>query len=621
MKKYTRMIALAVAALMLVCSFAAFGAVTEVDENAPMKDIKVTRASNYPQILKYMQDYLDKMDHDYILYEYAVEEDGAVDLAAGATNSATRDPSPNEAPAAEQADEGSAEKDHSTTNVQEIGVDEPDVVKTDGEYIYYLRRSGGGYRSGYKLSIVKADADGNSKEVTAKTYASDDGYLYDATMYIKGDRLVVMFSESLKRASQTTIIIYDITNKAAVRQARSFVISGSTVTSRLKGDNLYLVTNHYINKYGKDAVAQASDLPYMEQNGVKTALPANSFYLVDDPTTLAFTNVVGLNITANAGVNICSLSVPNSEVYMSQDNLYTYRTSYRQVGGTYRNVTDIFKFAVASGRVDNKAAGTVRGYLLNQYAMSERNGDLRVATTNGWGSSSGNNLYVLSSALKAKGAVEGLAPGETIYSVRYSGAMAYMVTFRQTDPLYAIDLSDPAKPEVKGKLKIPGFSNYMHPVLDDKVIGFGRDADDEGVTSGLKLSMFDVANANEPKQLATTLIGGNWSSSPLQYNYTTMIINEAEQFIGFPVTLYSITSKNTPKAIRTLAGKDESFNGFLVYQYSEKGFKLLCAAKGESPYETVRGIYIGDCLYTMSENVVAATRISTGKTIGKLELK
>jgi uncharacterized secreted protein with C-terminal beta-propeller domain len=200
----------------------------------------------------------------------------------------------------------------------------------------------------------------------------------------------------------------------------------------------------------------------------------------------------------------------SGEVYASKDNLYVTRPAYEarvgNWGGELR--TDIYKFSLGEDSVDFVARGDVPGHIHNSFSLDESEGNLRIATTTSAGGNS-NNVFVLSQAgdkLSTIGSLTGLAFSERIFSARYIDEVLYLVTFRQVDPLFTIDLSNPAQPKVAGELKIPGFSSYLHPIGNGKLLGIGRDADETGRIRGLQVSLFDVSDIYNPKREAQYLI-------------------------------------------------------------------------------------------------------------------
>jgi len=273
--------------------------------------------------------------------------------------------------------------------------------------------------------------------------------------------------------------------------------------------------------------------------------------------------------------------------------------------------------------------------------MDEYNGFFRIATTRSrtWipfldsqEQESYNNLYVLDKDLKVVGAVKELAPGERIYSVRFMGDRAYMVTFKQLDPLFAIDLKDPYHPKVLGKLKIPGYSDYLHPYNENILIGLGKDTKTSewgGVrTTGLKLSLFDVSDINNPREIDTYIMGDAGSDSLALHNHKAFLFSREKNLLVIPVTIREIKDNENKYY------GDLSFVGAAVFYVDENGFKL----KGKISHtlqssfknnhwndyynnQVKRSLYIDSVLYTFSNRLLKMVKINDLELVNSLELK
>ena len=312
-------------------------------------------------------------------------------------------------------------------------------------------------------------------------------------------------------------------------------------------------------------------------------------------------------------------------MYASSTNLYITKTKYNYDDETDIN-TEIYKLNLKDATCTFSKTGEVPGSVLNQFSMDENNGYFRIATTDStsWDSESNtNNLYVLNENLEIVGKVEGLAPGERIYSVRFMGNRAYMVTFVQTDPLFVIDLSDPTNPTVLGELKIPGYSTYLHPYDENHLIGFGENTKvvnygygDQVVTDGMKIALFDVTDPNNPTEMYSVNIGGKGTYSELLYNHKALLFSKEKNIIAFPI---STTGEDY----------EVEFQGAIVYGLSlEKGFeekgKITNLENDIDKYysrnSVQRIIYINDTLYTLSRNLIKATDINTMEPKGSIKL-
>ena len=258
----------------------------------------------------------------------------------------------------------------------------------------------------------------------------------------------------------------------------------------------------------------------------------------------------------------------------------------------------------------NKKA-TVPGGVLNQFAMDEYDGYLRMATTWYYKSDVCSNVYCIDiNTMQVVGKIEGIAPTERIYSARFTEETGYIVTFRQVDPLFSIDLSDPENPKIKGELKIPGFSTYLHPWKNGLMIGIGQDveANDEiARTSGLKLSLFDVTDINNPKEIKKLVLSSGYGYSNAEYDHKAVMVNPEKGLIGIPAYTYD-------------QNHNQTFNGYMVFSVStEKGFEKVCTVEHKDSQNILRGLMIGDNLYTMSPLYLVATTLS-GDAISTVEI-
>lgn len=289
------------------------------------------------------------------------------------------------------------------------------------------------------------------------------------------------------------------------------------------GDNIYLLANKYIYAYlCKEYKVNELDENYFKPEYIDTAVSEEAkcigfdcIYYIPEFEDASYLNIAAFNITNNEPANIESYLGAGNEIYASNTNLYITKVKYNYEDNSNKNEinTEIYKFNLQDAKCTFIKIGTVPGSVLNQFSMDEKDGYFRIATTDSksWREEDNtNNLYVLNENLEIVGKVEDLAPGEKIYSVRFMGNRAYMVTFVQTDPLFVIDLSDPTKPTVLGELKIPGYSKYLHPYDETHLIGIGEDTKvvnygygDQVTTDGMKISLFDVTDPNNPKEMYT----------------------------------------------------------------------------------------------------------------------
>ena len=422
----------------------------------------------------------------------------------------------------DSADESTSEKtesstDYSTTNVQVEGVDEADIVKTDGDYIYYI--------SSKKVVIVNT-MDSSNLKIEAELKYEDENF-YPNELYIYENKLVVIGEKNKNDYEELITVetiypidnngtiakIYNIENRNKPKLEREVEVQGNYLTSRMIKDNLYFITNKYLYSY----LIINKEINEIDENEFKpvyrdTAISEeekyieyNDIYYFPESEDTSYLNVVGFNINDNKEANIDTYLGAGTEIYSSQNSLYITRVKYEyedtKTHGYYNNYdvnTYIYKFELEGSKATYKNVGSVPGKVLNQFSMDEKDGYFRIATTNSsnWNSETNtNNLYVLNENLEIVGKIEDLAKGEKIYSVRFMQNRAYMVTFVETDPLFVINLSEPTNPIVLGELKIPGYSKYLHPYDENHIIGFGEKTktNENGgvVADGMKMALFD----------------------------------------------------------------------------------------------------------------------------------
>ncbi|MYL32266.1 hypothetical protein GLW08_05780 [Pontibacillus yanchengensis] len=467
------------------------------------------------------------------------------------------------------ADSASSGNDTSKTNVQVDGVDEGDVVKTDGKNFYFARQD--------DILITRGHPAGDSQllsEVQEEGFRPNELYIYE-------DRLIVMgtmrdtFSTQKKTEQdgvakemiypyyrgQTAAYVYDVTNPSKPEKIREVTVQGNFLTSRKIDETLYFITNehppfHIMNRAEEEgeSVDKEELRPMYKDTAVSSEAMSVSYdrmHKLPETDDSSFLTITSFDVTKeDQEAEVKTYLGSGDTVYMSKENIYLAVRDYPEytkesVDRNQTPDTRIYQFGVDGTKVSYDAETNVPGTLINQFAMDERDGTFRVATTKGnmWDeeNTSTNNLYTFDTSLNKLGELEGLAEGERIYSVRFMQNRAYMVTFKQVDPLFVIDLQNAEAPEVLGKLKIPGFSNYLHPIGDNHVIGFGNSTkqteNNRTVTDGVKLSLFDISDVSNPIEKDVEIIGGSGSSSDLNYNHKALYYHPDKNLFGFPVTV------------------------------------------------------------------------------------
>ena len=532
--------------------------------------------------------------------------------------------------------------DYSKTNIQVEGVDEADIVKTDGEYIYIV--------SGGNVTIVKAYP---AEEAKVVSKISLNGSIMG--IFINGDKLAIFHNEyttyllyegvEVRESSSsaeeknenttadeapgvsepityepptTSIKVYDISDRENPVLTRDFSIDGNYFSSRMIGDYVYVVATMYTFFTETDIA-----LPRIQSNNETEVIPATDIYYCNlSDSSYSFTTIVALNIQNDSQEPTHETIVlgGTSNIYVSQNNIYLTFTHYSwQEDETTK--TTIQRIRIEQQTITFEATGEVPGYVLNQFLMDEHNGYFRIATTVNnvnWRTftdepASTNNVYVLDMNLTVVGKLEGLAPGEQIYSARFMGDRCYLVTYRQIDPFFVIDVANPTEPKVLGYLKIPGFSGYLHPYDENHIIGIGKQ------DSNVKLSLFDVTDVTAPTEIAKYIVEADYSDSPVLYDHKAFLFDKPKQLLAIPVSTNMFGIRD---------GNRNYWQGAYIFDISlEQGFTL----EGEITHQNVadqfeyghsvkRILYIDDVLYTISSMKVKMNNLETLTEINEIDI-
>jgi uncharacterized secreted protein with C-terminal beta-propeller domain len=585
---------------------------------------------------------------------------------------------------------GSAEAksvDYSRTNVQVEGVDEADWAKTDGRFIYQI--------SGYRVLIADIRNPGEPRLAAALDYAGDEQNFRPHELYVSDGRLVVIgtaYRQAESRTAEgneaspdiaakardimiwppvrdlpfTSARVYALGGNGEASLVRELEIDGHYVTSRMIGNALYLVANKsndivYPMTEREPEIRPQDFEPAWRDTAVSfrpSTIPLGRIrYFPDSPESgTLLIGAVNLD-DAGAGMRVEAYLGSAGTVYASEENLYIAVSRYlwpenaaerRDARVPPAKRTDLYKFRLEGGFAVYAGQGSVPGHVLNQFSMDEYGGHFRIATTTGemWAEGdaiSKNNLYVLDEWLRTVGRLEGLAPGERIYSARFMGSRAYMVTFRNVDPLFAIDLSDPERPSVLGQLKIPGYSDYLHPYDENHLIGFGKETievsprDGRGEPTayylGMKISLFDVTDVSRPKEKFKVVIGDRGTHSEVLNDHKALLFDRSRGLLAFPVELAEVKSDAQWDGYGSPPFGEFAYQGAWVYQVDlENGFTLKgrithlseedLAKAGMRGYDYTkmvrRILYAGDTLYTLSDAMLKANALDTLAERGKL---
>jgi len=517
---------------------------------------------------------------------------------------------------------GAGVPDYSATNIQVEGVDEADAVKTDGRYIYLVSGSVVyilyAYPPEYAQVLSKLDLNGTV-----------------AGIFVNGEKLVVFRVGSAHPEEvffrtwtmHTSILTYNLSDRSKPVLERNVTVDGSYFSSRMIGDYVYAVIIEPAYLINDSAVI----LPEIHSGDSTVKVEASNIYYTDIPDSYDFfTNMVAINVQ-DAGeeptVETFLLGA-TSCLYVSRENIFLTSPAYPG--------TNIHRISIENGEITYVTNGFVPGYVLNQFSMDEYMGLLRVATSNG----RANNVYILDENLNVIGKLEDLAPGEEIYSARFMGNRCYLVTFRKVDPLFVIDLKDPENPQVLGKLKIPGYSDYLHPYDETHLIGVGKETvpAEEGDFSwyqGVKISLFDVSNVSKPKEIAKFEIGDRGTDSPVLRDHKAFLFSKSRCLLVLPILLAEIDEEKYPGGVPPYTQGEYVFQGAYIFNISiDEGLVL----KGRithlenntdlmksgfyfsSPFSVNRAIYIGQVLYTISNKKVKMNSLEDLEEIGVMDL-
>jgi len=625
---------------------------------------------------------------------------------------------------------------YSQTNVQVEGVDEPDIVKNDGKYIYTV--------NGNRVVIVDAYPASGMKNLSAIEFSSSV-----QGIFVNGDKLIVFgngygnpiaygndgigIAEDAKMAATSIvapcryggcggngqfseIYIYDISDRSAPKLENNISVEGNYVAARMIGDYVYLVASKYA--YYDDYLP-----PVYVMDGIESKTLASDvlYYPGYEDKRFTFTTIFALNLDNDkTNEKVYLTGATSSTVYVSENNIYLTYTKFLSekdhadrliseaiipilpaelknkaneimdsgisIDEKYRKIvsltqeysfslsgkekedfdsalkksmsdveqkiskeyekTIIMQIGVDGNDIGFEASGEVLGHLLNQFAMDEFDDNLRVATTTGqtWGGESSNHVFVLGKNLKLLGSVEDIAPGESIYSVRFIGNRAYLVTFKQVDPFFVIDLSNPEKPKILGYLKIPGYSQYLHPYDENHVIGIGKDVNESidadkvhssnavyyTAIGGVKISIFDVSDVSAPKETAKISIGDRGSGSYALTDHKAFLFDKSRNLLVIPITVselrdfnytygnyrepvqvwqgayvFNVTSNNIGFRGRITHIENQSTDSYQIYDYK---------------YQVQRSLFMDNTLYTISSSMIKANNLDDMNEINKLKL-
>lgn len=626
--------------LFLIISLVFFLAVLEFEITEPESIISLSGEMETFSSEKEFLEYIEE-SYNYLGYYGGLSVGSSVvqrDLAVEVTPTAEK--------GLDEETNGAYEPErYSETNVQVLGIDEPDIVKTNGKEIYlsseqtyYWRYVYDDYGFKNKLKIISA-------------YPPED---LEVLSELDEQGNILLYEDTLIVLSQEELIGFDISSPEKPEEVWKIKLNSTFVSARLYDEEIYLVTRKNINSYNPCPVYA------IEKEGVSRIIECTSIYHPGEFSPVDTTYNIFL-ISAEAGDILDDISFVGStgqtQVYMSEDSIYvTYELYKNYVDYFYDFFTkegkdllpnyliekleklngyeissqaklvewdlvfNQYKYSLNSddrSKLENEITNRMNSYydehkrelertgisklnleleleansiipgrLLNQFSMDEYENNLRVATSVGSGSKSTNDLYVLDEKLKVIGKILAFGEEERIYSVRFLGERGYVVTFKQIDPFFVIDLSDPENPEIKGELKIPGYSSYLHPVEDDLILGIGRE------NSNVKISLFDVSDPEKPIQKSNYVLSEYWSE--VLNNHHAFLLDRKHEVFFLP-----------------------GGTGGYIFSYSSNTLSL---ERVISDFTALRALYIEDYLYVIGEKQIIVIDETTWKDINELEL-
>lgn len=512
--------------------------------------------------------------------------------------------------------------EYSPTNVQVEGVDEADTLKTDGAYIYLIS---------YQQVVIVAAFPAEKARISSRTTVIGT----PMQIFINRERLVV-FCENISYGHiQTYIHVYDTSRKESPALKRTVAVNGHYSGSRMIGDYVYVIITKpaYL-------VDDEVELPTILTDNENKTVPASEIYYSDlSDYPYAFSTIVALNVQDDLQepTDKTILSGHSTKLYVSSENIYLAAGCYDR--------TFLHRIHAENGEIQDALEGEVFGTVLNQFSMDEYDGYFRIATTSPTTDLLGrtdssilqtqNNIYVLNMEMKIVSEIEGIAPGEQIHSARFMGAKCYLVTFKKTDPFFVIDLSDPYQPEILGELKIDGYSDYLHPCDESHVVGVGKDTVEaqEGNFAwyqGIKISLLDVADVAQPKEVAKYIIGDRGSDTPVLQDHKAFLFDREKSLLVLPVLVAEVNASNDSRYRSPNTYGEPVWQGAYVFTISledEDGIRL----KGRVTHiedgnlrnhanHIVRSLYIEDVLYTVSDNKIKMNSLQDLKEINVLSL-
>ena len=542
----------------------------------------------------------------------------------------------------------SAAPSHSETNNQVAGVDELDTVKTDGQYVYAVTNNTVVIIDAYpvtsarlvsRISLANQTIDGIFVDGNRMSIISEaPKNFYTAGFYCSQTTPVAAQPGSMvpsilstgtscycywpSQVQNTSITVYDITSRSSPVIRTTVTVNGTFVGARQIGDFDYLV--------GTTPARYNQTLPMTVFNGLAIPTAPTQIYHSDvSDSAFSYTTVIALNVSAdNSTPTVDTFMLgTSSTIYVSTINIFLTQPTWDQ-----QQQTVLHKITINGSSVTYVATGTVPGHVLNQFSMDEYNGYFRVATSDNYYSGSQTSVYVLNESMKIVGSLLGLSPGEVFYAARFMGDRAYLVTFKRLDPLFVVNLQDPTAPSLMGQLNVTGVSDYLQPYDSGHLIGIGKSAQDvtwenAALFLGLKISLFDVTNPNNPTDMSDFTIGDRGTDSPALTDQKALLFDKSLNLLVLPIQVV----QQSPSGPLPSGYGQSIFQAAFVFQITLQGGIVLRGSIShlpsgsmpgyyDSPFYVTRALYIGSVLYTISSVMIRMNSLTDLSDLGAVSL-
>ena len=547
-------------------------------------------------------------------------------------------------------------------------MDEADITKTDGDYIYSLSED----------KVVITDVKDETQIKIASEIEPEDSNTIPSDLILYNDKLIVI-SEKMKYTSSyyyyynnrnsTVVTVYDISDREQPKKIKDYQLEQPYYTSRCIDGRLYVISSGYLKEENDEIVTYYYEDGKQIDPGYKNIKRIKDI----DTTDQTILSMLDLN-NINEAVKVNSYLMDVENAYVSENNIYLLEEKY---DGSYSGIpeissifglkgilrafedddeeydygryTYIYKFnLLEDGSIQYDKKAKEKGQTINQFSIDEYEGNLRVALYN----SEGSRIVIFNDEMKKIGETEKLAEGEKMYSSRFLGDRAYLVTYKTIDPLFVIDLSNPENPQVLGELKIPGYSTYLHPYDENHLIGIGMQTEEKvnrdslgrvrsttATIIGMKMALFDVTDVNNPIQISDTIIGDKRTTSAILTNHKALLFSKEKELLAIPVNNYTedFEIENSSDEYESIVNsytnyrKEYVSEGYFVYNINlTDGFTLkgtITHDKTKSKYSyyntsrLLRGLYIDDNLYTVSEDYIKVNSLDDLQEISQLKIK